>query len=155
MVLYKRTNTPRSLGHTALGSALPDQVWLMLRYPSVHFISLYQARRFQMLHLSHSQDASRAVQWPLQLKCKDLWSIRPCKLHCIRRDVSLGLMHSFMFVSEWIVGASERKSLQDHPWYCFYQLQALLYMVSLCVRGRTEWPDSCIQTSIISIYGFL
>lgn len=88
--------------------------------------------RFCILH--HSQDVSHAVEWPLQPKYKDSWSIRPCKLPCIHWDVSLGLMHSLIFVSEWTVGASEGKSFQDHQWYCFYQLQTLLYMVSLCQR---------------------
>ena len=147
-------NTPRSLGHTA------PALLCLIRFDRCSGTSActsppwYQARRFQTLCLSHSQDASCAVQWPLRLKCKDSLSIRPCKLHCTHRDVSLGLMHSFMFVSEWIVRASEGKRLRDHPWYCFYQLQALRYMISLCVRGRTDCPDSCIQTSIISIYGF-
>lgn len=43
-------------------------------------------------------------------------------------------MHSLTFVSEWTTGASEGKSFQDHQWYCFYQLQILLYMIFLCQR---------------------
>lgn len=87
-------------------SACPPSTW-------------YQAKRFQTLLLSHSQITPWAVQWPLQLECKDSWIIRPCKLHHFHREVSLGLMYSFIFVSEWIVGASEGKSLQDNPWYHF------------------------------------
>lgn len=45
MVLYKRTNTPRSHGHIAPGTVLPRQVWSMLRYLSVHFIFLIQKLR--------------------------------------------------------------------------------------------------------------
>lgn len=97
---------------------------------------------------------SHAVEWPLTHKS---WSIRPCKLPCFPWDVSLGLMHSLTFVSEWTAGASEGKSFQDHQWDCFYQLQ-ILDMFFLCQRKNwltrllhSEFHSNCLWFSLITL----
>lgn len=97
MVPYKCTNPPRSLGHIA------QALFCLVRFGRCSgALHLFDTEaRFQMLHVSHCQDATHTVQWPLQLKCKDLWSIRPHKPYCIYGDVPLQLRHSLYFGFEW------------------------------------------------------
>lgn len=105
--------------------------------------------------------------YPIPRVCPMLWGglwsrktqpSRPCKLPCIHWDVSLGFMQSLIFVSEWTSGASEGESFWDHQWYCFYQLQILLYIFCLCHRKNwltwllhSKFPSNYLWFSLIAL----
>lgn len=133
-----------------LAEALAIQPWAMLCLigfdwcsgTSVCTSSWHQARTFQMFQLSHSQDASHAAQWSLQPKCKDSWSIRPCKLHCVHRGVSVGLMCSYYLCLNELLELQREKN--------FKIIHVIVFnTVSAC--QRKNWQTWLIQTSIANI----
>lgn len=152
MVWCKCVNALRSFGHSAPGTALPDQVWLTLRYLSVHFSSLIPS-------LEIPDSVSYTIPRVHPMLWNGLWNINSrSPSEPANFPASIGMYLSVLCIP-WHLCLNELLELQRGKAFKIINCTACIscrffFTCSFCVRGKTDWPDSCTQNSTVTIHSF-